>query len=117
MLRLPIDMLSIPYPLFRETYNKFLIILKQMEKEGKIRVQTELHTLELEAAIRNGIKHLGTFHAVLPLKFGHHDNVVPKNPLLVYYYQNRLSGYGLEDMISWDPDMIHEAQDKLQEPV
>ncbi len=117
MLRLPIDMLSIPYPLFRETYNKFLMILKQMEKEGKIRVQTELHTLELEAAIRHGIKHLGTFHAVLPLKFGNQDNVVPKNPLLVYYYQNRLSGYGLEDMISWDPDKIHEAQDKLQEPV
>ncbi len=117
MLRLPIDMLSLPYPLFRETYYKFLMILKQMEKDGKIRIQTELHTLELEAAIRHGIKHLGTFHAVLPLKFGNQDNVVPKNPLLVYYYQNRLSGYGLEDMISWDPDMIHEAQDKLQEPV
>ncbi len=117
MLRLPIDMLSIPYPLFKETYNKFLIILKQMEKEGKIRIQTELHTLELVEAIRHGIKHLGTFHAVLPLKFGNQDNVVPKNPLLVYYYQNRLSGYGLEDMINWEQDKIHEAQDKLQEPV
>lgn len=117
LLRLPVDMLSLPYPLFKETYGKFLTVLKQMEQEGKIRVQTELHSLNLDEAIKHGIKHLGTFHAVLPLKWGNRDNVLPRNPLLVYYYHNRLSGYGLEDMISWEPDKIHEAQDKLQEPV
>lgn len=117
MLRLPVDMLSIPYPLFKETYSKFLKILTQMEKEGKIRMQKELHTLSLDEAIKHGIKHLGTFHAVLPLKFGHKDNVLPRNPLLVYYYHNRLSGFHVEDMISWDQEKIHEAQENLQEPV
>lgn len=116
LLRLPVDMLSFPYPLFKETYQKFLIILKQMEKEGKIKLQTELHTLELDEVIRHGIKHLGTFHAVLPLKYGHKDNIVAKNPMLVYYYHNRLSGYGIEDMITWDQDRIHHAQENLQEP-
>ena len=117
MLRLPVDMLSLPYPLFKETYNQFLMILKQMEKQGNIRIQQELHTLPLDEAIRHGIKHLGTFHAVLPLKFGNKDNVVPKNPLLVYYYHSRLSGFGVEEMITWDQEKIHEAQEKLQEPV
>ncbi len=93
------------------------MVLKEMEKEGKIRIQTELHTLELEDAIKHGIKHLGTFHAVLPLKFGNQDNIIPKNPLLVYYYQNRLTGYDIEEMITWEPDKIHDAQEKLQEPV
>ena len=116
LLRLPVDMLSFPYSLFKEAYQKYLIVLKQMEKEGKIKLQTELHTLELDEVIRHGIKHLGTFHAVLPLKYGHKDNIVARNPMLVYYYHNRLSGYGIEDMISWDQDRIHYAQDNLQEP-
>ncbi len=117
LLRLPVDLLSIPLPLFKETFNKFLVILKEMEKNGEIRLQTELHTLSPEDIIRHGIKHLGTFHAILPLKFGNRENILPKNPSLVYYYHNRLSGYHIEDMIVWDQEKIHEAQEKLQEPV
>lgn len=116
LLRLPVDMLSIPYSLFKETYLKFLTILKQMEKEGKIKLQKELHTLEIDEIIKHGIKHLGTFHAVLPLKYGHKENILPKNPMLVFYYHNRLSGYDIEELISWDQDKIHQAQEKLQEP-
>lgn len=116
LLRLPVDMLSIPYSLFKETYQKFLTILKRMEKEGKIRLQPELRTQEPDEIIRNGIKHLGTFHAVLPLKFGNKENILPKNPLLVYYYHNRLSGYQIEDLIKWDQEKIHQAQENLQEP-
>ncbi len=117
LLRLPVDLLSIPLPLFKETFDKFLVILKEMEKNGEIRLQTELHTLSPDDIIRHGIKHLGTFHAILPLKFGNRENILPKNPSLVYYYHNRLSGYHIEDMIVWDQDKIHEAQEKLQEPV
>jgi glycerol-3-phosphate O-acyltransferase len=73
--------------------------------------------LSLDESIRHGIKHLGTFHAVLPLKFGNQENILPKNPSLVYYYHNRLSGYNIEDIIAWDQESIHEAQEKLQEPV
>ena len=88
-----------------------------MEKKGEIRLQTELHSLGPDEIIRHGIKHLGTFHAILPLKFGNKENILPKNPALVYYYHNRLSGYHIEDMIVWDQDKIHEAQEKLQESV
>lgn len=117
LLRLPVDLLSIPYPLFKETYLKFLTILKKMEKEKKIRLQAELHNPEIEEIIRHGIKHLGTFHAVLPLKFGNKNNILPRNPMLVYYYHNRLSGFQIEDMISWDQDKIHQAQENFPEPV
>jgi glycerol-3-phosphate O-acyltransferase len=115
LLRLPLDMLSIPMSLFRKTFITFLEALKQMERDNKIKLQSELHTSEVDDMIKHGIKYLGSFHAVWPLKFGQKENVIARNPMLVYYYHNRLSGYHLEDMISWDMDSIHHAQDKLQE--
>ena len=117
LLRLPVDMLSLPYELFKETFGKFLNILKQMEKEGNIRLQSELYHLEIDDIIKHGIKHLGTFHAVLPLKFGNKGNILAKNPMLVYYYHNRLSGFHIEDKITWDQEKIHQAQENFQEPV
>ncbi len=115
VLRLPVEMLSIPLPLFRNTFSKFLDKLKEMEKKGEIKLQEELHTLDVNASIEHGIKYLGSFHAIWPLKFGHHDNIIAKNPMLVYYYHNRLSGYGLEEAIHWDQDKVLQAQDRLQQ--
>ena len=117
VLRLPVDMLSIPMPLFRKTFSSILDLLKQMELDNKIRLQAELHTLSLDDMIRNGVKYLGSFHAVWPLKFGQKDTIIAKNPMLVYYYHNRLSGFGLEQMIPWDMESIHQAQDHLHESV
>jgi glycerol-3-phosphate O-acyltransferase len=117
LLRLPDDLLSIPYPLYKETYTKFLNILKKMERENKIKLQAELHNADIDEIIKHGVKHLGAFHAVVPLKFGNKDNIIPKNPMTVYYYHNRLSGYHLEEMINWDQDKIHLAQENFQEPV
>ncbi len=115
LLRLPLDMLSIPTPLFRKTFSTFLEILKQMERDHLIKIQSELHTLDLDEMIRHGIKYLGSFHAIWPLKFGQKDNIIAKIPMLVYYYHNRLSGYHLEEKITWEMESIHQAHDRLQE--
>jgi len=115
ILRLPLDMLSIPMYLFRKTYVSILAILKDMEAQKLIRLQDEFHTLEPDELIRSGIKYLGSFHAVWPLKFGDKDNIIAKNPMLVFYYHNRLSGYEIEERIPWDMESIHQAQDRLQE--
>lgn len=115
VLRLPVDMLSIPMPLFKKTFSNLLEVLKKMEQENKIRLQDELHTLSLDEIIKNGVRYLGSFHAVWPLKFGTKDNIIAKNPMLVYYYHNRLSGYDLEELISWDMESVHQAQEHLHE--
>jgi glycerol-3-phosphate O-acyltransferase len=115
LLRLPLDMLSIPMPLFRKTFVTFLDLLKKMERDHKILMQSELHSFDTDESIRHGIKYLGSFHAVWPLKIGQKDNVIARNPMLVFYYHNRLSGYHLEDMISWDMGTILQAQLRLQE--
>jgi glycerol-3-phosphate O-acyltransferase len=115
ILRLPTDMLSIPLPLFTKTYGLFLDKLKEMEANHKIKVQSELHALSVEDAIKHGVKYLGSFHAIWPLRFGTKENIIAGNPMLVYYYHNRLAGYHLEDAINWDLERISQAQDKLQE--
>ena len=115
LLRLPEDMLTIPMSLFKKTYQNFLDKLKQMEKEGKIKLQSELHDMDIDTMIKHGIKFLGSFHAIWPLKLVQNDRVVAKNPMLVYYYHNRLSGYHLEDQVSWDMAAIQQAQIRLQE--
>jgi glycerol-3-phosphate O-acyltransferase len=117
LMRLPVDMLSIPMPVFKKTFMTILDILRNMESEDMIRMQSELHTLEPDEMIRHGIKYLGSFHAVWPLKFGQHDNIVAKNPMLVFYYHNRLSGFHIEEKISWDMEAIHAAQDRIQQSV
>lgn len=116
IMRLPVDMLKIPMPLYRKTYQSILNVLKQMESENQIRLQFELQTLSIDDMIKHGVKYLGSFHAVWPLKFGDQDTIIAKNPMLVFYYHNRLSGFHLEDKITWDMEGIHQAQDKLQEP-
>lgn len=115
VLRLPVDMLSIPMPLFKKTFSNLLEVLIKMEQENKIRLQDELHALSLDDMIKNGVRYLGSFHAVWPLKFGTKDNIIAKNPMLVYYYHNRLSDYGLEELISWDMESVHQAQEHLHE--
>jgi len=102
-------------PVFRKSFNTILEVLYKMEAEEKIKLQSELHTLEPDEMIRHGIKYLGSFHAVWPLKFGQNDNIVAKNPMLVFYYHNRMSGFHIEDKISWDMEGIHAAQDRIQE--
>ena len=115
IMRLPVELLSIPLPFFTATFSKYLEKLKVMEKAGQLKLQEELHTFTLEEMIQHGIKYLGSFHAVWPLKFGHHDDIVARNPMLVYYYHNRLTGFHLEDSITWDMESVLQAQTRLQQ--
>jgi glycerol-3-phosphate O-acyltransferase len=66
--------------------------------------------------IRHGIKYLGSFHAIWPLKYGQEDDIVARNPMLLYYYHNRLSGFHLEDAIQWDQESVLQAQERLHQP-
>jgi glycerol-3-phosphate O-acyltransferase len=116
MMRLPVDMLTIPKEVFQQTFITILNLLKQMESEHKIRLQEELHSPDIDEVIHHGIKYLGSFHAVWPLKFDKkQNNIMAKNPQLVYYYHNRLAGFQLEDQIEWDQKSIQLAIDSLQE--
>ena len=53
----------------------------------------------IDELIADGIKHLGTFHIKKPLKKNKSGEVISENFYLLYFYHNRLTGYGLEKWI------------------
>lgn len=117
LMRLPVDMLTIPGDVFEEAFSTILVQLRQMEEEKKIRLQEELRSLSASEAIAHGMKYLGSFHAVKPLAFDKKKtNVLAKNAQLVYYYHNHLAGFEIENRIAWDNESIQRAIDSLQVP-
>lgn len=97
MLRLPSDMLTIPYATYKEAFAGYLEKLHEMAGSGKLHLQEELMQMDIDDIIRHGLRFLGSFHPVVPLKLNTKENViVARNPMLVYYYHNRLSGFDLE---------------------
>ena len=109
LLRLPEDLLRIPMPLFRDVLEAFRAKLKEMAGEGKIHLQEEVMAGTTDDIIQHGLKNLGAFHAVKPLRIGADGQLQTRHIKLVYYYHNRMTGFELEDKIHWDMDRIQQA--------
>lgn len=109
LLRLPEDMLRIPMPLFRDVMDDFMTVLREMERTGVLQLQEEVRQGTPDLVIRHGLKNLGAFHAIKPLKTTPEGSLTARNPRLVYYYHNRLNGFGLENKITWDVERIHQV--------
>jgi glycerol-3-phosphate O-acyltransferase len=52
-----------------------------------------------EELIATGIRRLGQFHVQRPLKLNSDQIIICKDLKLLYYYANRLSGFGFEDLL------------------
>ena len=74
---------------------KTLIIYAE---KGKLILSPEIKS-SIDELIADGIKHLGTFHIKKPLKKNKSGEVISENFYLLYFYHNRLTGYGLEKWI------------------
>ena len=75
-------------------------ILLKMDQEGKIKCSEQIHW-EAEALIKEGIKHLGTFHVKKPIKLNKKGQLVSDSFKLLFYYHNRLENYQLDQQIAW----------------
>ena len=66
----------------------------ELALKGHVFMDEELKTTDTERWIKDGISQLGLFHGTAVLKA--EEGVVYTEDLpLLYYYRNRLSGYGL----------------------
>lgn len=109
LLRLPEELLRIPMPLYREVLESMAGKLREMESAGEIKLQEEVRTGQVDEIIRHGIRNLGAFHAIKPLKETGDGMLMARHPKLVFYYHNRLTGFGLDEKIHWDMERIHQA--------
>lgn len=100
ILRLPADDYVFDYELLVEGVRQLQEVLEEMARNGEIRLSEEIYWGP-EELIRDGIKHLGTYHALKVLKYNKQGAVISQSFKLLYYYHNRLENYGLEKKINW----------------
>lgn len=97
VLRLPDEDTVIDYKEFKKAWKKLRKRVLKLHKKGKVGVAD--HMLEkADAAIELGLANVGMYHARRPLiKKG--EKIVIQDMNTLYYYHNRMEGYGLEKHI------------------
>ncbi|MDX1905866.1 MAG: 1-acyl-sn-glycerol-3-phosphate acyltransferase [Bacteroidia bacterium] len=95
ILRLQEDERSIPIEAYRATLDRVLSQLRTLADAGKVHLASHMIN-DTQTIIEQGIKNLGIYHAKRPLKLYQGTSVISDNMNLLYYYHNRLLGYGLE---------------------
>jgi len=100
LLRLPPEECEIPYDVFEGAIAQMKFHLEKMAAADKIKLSSKIRG-EVKTLIDNGIENLGTYHAGATLTIDKNNNFTSKDMELLYYYHNRLTGYGLEKLVNW----------------
>jgi glycerol-3-phosphate O-acyltransferase len=98
LLRLPEEDLEIPFEEFKAAFRKVRKEIYRLKEAGKINHATHLKG-KSDLVIKRGIDNVGIFHLRRPLLRNKSGNIVTQDLDLLYYYHNRLVGYGLEKFI------------------
>jgi len=98
ILRLPTDDYIFEHDFLYATVSQLKQTLIDFADKGKLILSPEINA-EIDDLIQDGIKHLGTFHIKKPLKKNKLGEIISENFYLLYFYHNRLTGYGLEKWI------------------
>ena len=97
LLYLPEDELCIKIDYFKKYYKKANDYIREISKNKKIKRSPDI-ALPIEKQIKIGCKSLGLYHAVKPLQLNQNQLII-KNFKMLYYYRNRLEGYGIKKEI------------------
>ena len=101
-LRLRQDQRSLLRTEFMQAATHYHERLMQLVSQEQIRVAPELMTSDMERWVNYGVQQLGLFHEGGVVKM--RDDVVTTTDLrLLYYYRNRLAGYGLSLLADQSP--------------
>lgn len=98
ILRLPEEYRIIPYNKLEYILEKVLGKLNILATKGQVILAPHL-TKETTSLIQHGIRQMGVYHTTLPLRMNKDGNITSDNLKLLYYYHNRLEGYGLRSVI------------------
>ena len=93
-LRLSLPQRSIPWPEFLEQAERDHSRLRQMADRGQLYLSNDLLNRTTEEWVRDGIRHLGLMHEAEVVRTDG-SAVWTEDMTLLYYYRNRLTGYGI----------------------
>lgn len=97
LIRLPEEDIALPYEDFKANCQKVLDRIFELKEQGLINVAPHLYR-EMDVIIRHGLDNVGMYHAKRPLITDANGNIVTEDMSLLYFYHNRLTGYGLEKL-------------------
>ncbi|MFT7197089.1 MAG: glycerol-3-phosphate O-acyltransferase [Marinoscillum sp.] len=97
LLRLPDEDLIIPYVEFRQTWKYLRKRLFKLEKKSKVGVAAHMKE-KSDLAIKLGLENVGMYHDQRPL-IRKGDDIIVQDMNTLFYYHNRMDGYGLEKYI------------------
>jgi len=98
LLRLPEEDLIIQYAEFRSVCKVVREKIFERVEQGKMSVAEHMKP-DIEEVIEHGLHNLGMYHAKRPLIKTEEGDITTMDINLLYFYRNRLDGYGLEKHI------------------
>jgi glycerol-3-phosphate O-acyltransferase len=99
LFRIPNDELNITYEEFRRSFIKLRQQIFSLQEENKIQVADHLNHPDIDELIAYGITNVGIFHTHRPLIRNKEGDITTADLKTLYYYRNRLDGYGLENYL------------------
>jgi len=97
VLRLPDEDLILDYEEFKANFKKLRARLEKIHKKGLVDMADHMKERATDA-IEHGLQNVGLYHDQRPLiKKG--DKIIVQDTNTLYYYHNRMNGYGLEKYI------------------
>lgn len=98
LLRLPDEDLIIQYSEFKKTCKILRDQIFEKVAAGKMTVADHMHD-PIDELIEHGLYNVGMYHAKRPLIKNGNGEITTMDMNLLYFYRNRLDGYGLEKYI------------------
>ena len=95
VLRLPEEEREIGYTEFSDAVRYVIEQLYVLNNLGQLKLPPHM-SLDVEDIIEHGIKNIGIYHSKEPLKKTKEGSITSEDMKLLYFYHNRMDGYGLE---------------------
>jgi glycerol-3-phosphate O-acyltransferase len=92
----------VPWSEVRRRAEELLAVVRELAAAGKLRLSRDLAGLPTSELCEKAARVLGTYHTT-PVVARLEDGLELKHPNLLYYYANRLRGYGIEARLSQKP--------------
>jgi glycerol-3-phosphate O-acyltransferase len=97
-LRLSLEQRTVRFDAFQARALALHGKLRAMERQGELFLSEELQTSDARVWIDDGVAQLGLLHDVAVVRV-RDEAIWTEDMNLLYYYRNRLSGYGLSNLV------------------
>lgn len=99
LMRLPSEDLTIKPKQLMDAIDRLVDRLREMHANGEIQLEKEVLEGSMANILKKGVANLGIYHAKLPLMYNEEKDFQSQDIKVLYFYHNRLEGYGLQKVI------------------